>query len=234
MTAQHHKILAIETATPACSVALMAGETLISREQVGSNIHSQVLLDMIQEVLKEAGIAVGELHAIAVGQGPGSFTGLRIGVGVAQGLAYGAGCPMIGISSLDALAVQANTMGRVIAGIDARMGEIYWCDYQVDRAILNRKTALSLSSPMDLQAELSDGSGSSGGYLVGNAWAEYQDQLNELIQSYQQLPDVVFPNATGVLTLAKEKYQAQDWVSAIEFAPEYVRNNVAKKSVSRK
>jgi len=123
-------ILAIETSTSACSVALGLGDDLIfKRSQVGNNIHSQVLLTMVQEVLEEASFSVNGLNAVAVGQGPGSFTGLRIGVGVAQGIAYGVGCPMIGVSSLMALAFQSREEGLVIAALDARMGEVYWGCY---------------------------------------------------------------------------------------------------------
>jgi len=119
-------LLAIETATSSCSAALSVDGEVCERIEVGQNIHSQVLLSMINELFQESALEVGQLDAVAVGQGPGSFTGLRIGIGVAQGIAYGADCPMIGVSSLDALALQAATDGRVLATIDARMGEIYW------------------------------------------------------------------------------------------------------------
>ena len=98
-------ILAIETATSRCSVALCYQAHTYTRDQVGNNVHSKVLLGMVSEVLAQAGISASGIDAVAVGQGPGSFTGLRIGVGVAQGIAYGADVPMVGISSLDALAV---------------------------------------------------------------------------------------------------------------------------------
>jgi len=80
-------IIALETATSSCSVALQVSDTIIGRSEVGNNVHSKVLLNMVQEVLEEAGVVASELDAVAVGQGPGSFTGLRIGVGVGQGLA---------------------------------------------------------------------------------------------------------------------------------------------------
>ena len=112
-------ILAIETATSSCSVALNHQEGVLVRHEVGNNVHSKVLLEMVQDVLNEAGLKADDIDAVAVGQGPGSFTGLRIGVGVAQGIAYGIDAPMIGLSSLDALANQAPNDGRIIAGIDA-------------------------------------------------------------------------------------------------------------------
>ena len=119
-------ILAIETATSSCSVALSVGDLMFERSEIGNNIHSQKLLSMIEAVLSESQINVSDLNAVAVGQGPGFFTGLRIGIGVAQGIAYGVNCKMLGISSLAALAQQALDKGYVIAGIDARMNEVYW------------------------------------------------------------------------------------------------------------
>ena len=117
-------ILALETATSCCSVALRIDGDIVQRSEVGNNIHSKVLLGMVESLLLEASITAQNIEAVAVGQGPGSFTGLRIGVGVGQGLAFGANCPMIGVSSLDALALQAQRSGPVISAIDARMGEV--------------------------------------------------------------------------------------------------------------
>ena len=100
-------ILAIETATSSCSAALRIDGEVVIRNEIGNNLHSQVLLGMVESLLVQAKLDAQALEAVAVGQGPGSFTGLRIGVGVGQGLAFGANCPMIGVSSLDALALQA-------------------------------------------------------------------------------------------------------------------------------
>lgn len=233
MSRQPLVLLALETATSACSVALAVGPEVYHRQQQGNNIHSAVLLEMVQAVLQESGVAVQQLSAVAVGQGPGSFTGLRIGVGVGQGLAYGVACPMIGVSSLDALAQQSGVNGPVIAGIDARMGEIYWCEYTCDFASgqrqFSRNTALQLTIPSAVTA--APGSHPT---LVGNAWAAYHDALApDFIQKCTHFGDSAFPHALAVLQLAKNKYFAKDWVPATDFAPEYVRNNVAKKMGDR-
>ena len=143
-------ILAIETATACCSVALSHQGELSERSLVGNNVHSQVLLEMVQDLLQLAAISVNDLDAVAVGQGPGSFTGLRIGVGVAQGIAYGADCPMIAVSSLDALAIRAPSDGVVLAGIDARMGEVYWAEYSKNLNALERISALQVSPPEEV------------------------------------------------------------------------------------
>lgn len=220
-------ILAVETATSSCSVALRIDGSVVVLEEVGNNIHSQVLLSMIERLLTQASLAPMELDAVAVGQGPGSFTGLRIGVGVGQGLAYGANCPMIGVSSLDALALQAEGDGVVFAGTDARMGEIYWCDYQKNGSKVSRIGDLKVSAPAMIVPDASTSMVS----LVGNAWAEYREDLPEgLLKVSRHQEQIVYPSAGALLSLAEEKFANRDWVSAIEFAPIYVRDDVAKKS----
>ncbi|MFT4630000.1 MAG: tRNA threonylcarbamoyladenosine biosynthesis protein TsaB [Arenicella sp.] len=224
-------ILAIETATSSCSVALSHGDLVFQQAQVGSNIHSQVLLTMVQEVLAQASLVICDIDAVAVGQGPGSFTGLRIGVGVAQGLAYGVNCPMIGVSSLDALAHQANLDGHVIAAIDARMGEIYCCQYRNVAGQLQRLNELEVLKPAVVNATANQFTNV---FLVGNAWSEYWQEFDlELLQHATHLEKIVYPSAVSILHLAQSKYRAKETVCAAEFAPEYVRNNVAKKAVAK-
>jgi len=216
-------ILAIETATSCCSVALRVNDEIIVRSEVGNNVHSQVLLGMVQSLFAQAYLNVQALDAVAVGQGPGSFTGLRIGVGVGQGIAFGADCPMVGISSLDALALQAQGDGAVIAAIDARMGEVYWCEYQKEGARVSRQGNLNVTPPEDV-------SGQAGAALVGNAWTAYAASFSSLDTENNLQDSVVYPSAGALLSLAEEQYLVGNWVSATEFAPIYVRDDVAKKS----
>jgi len=216
-------ILAIETATSSCSAALSKDGMVLEQAEVGSNVHSKVLLEMVNALFDEFAISVADLHAVAVGQGPGSFTGLRIGVGVGQGIAYGANCPMIGVSSLDALGMQSDKNGRIIAGIDARMGEIYWCEYEKHQDQLTRISSLQVTPPNEVSC-------SENVYLVGNAWSEYQDSLSDDLKARsEQLQNVVYPSAQALLTVAETRYANGDRISAAEFAPIYVRDNVAKK-----
>jgi tRNA threonylcarbamoyladenosine biosynthesis protein TsaB len=197
---------------------------------VGSNIHSQVVLQMVCDLLDEAQTSMQCLDAVAVGQGPGSFTGLRIGVGVAQGLAYGVDCPMIGISSLDALANQAACEGPVIATIDARMGEVYWCEYFKSASTVVRQSDLQVSAPHML---VSQGQGEL--QLVGNAWAEYTGQFSSELMAHATVDaSQIYPSAVSMLALAQQSFALGDIVNPVDFAPVYVRNNVAKKSVARK
>jgi tRNA threonylcarbamoyladenosine biosynthesis protein TsaB len=228
MTDKYSAILAIETATSACSVALSVEGEGYFRTAVGNNIHSQVLLSMVDEVLQQASITTSDLQLIVVGQGPGSFTGLRIGIGVAQGLAYGANCPMIGLSSLDALALQAAEEGPILAGIDARMGEIYWCEYVNQKMGLMRYGDLRVTAPQAVTC-----SSDLAPTLVGNAWAEYWDRLGEhLRKGVNHLDNIIHPSAAALLELAMLEVAKGTTAlcSPIDFVPEYVRDDVAKKS----
>ena len=126
------KILALDTATEACSAALSLDGAMSERYEVIGRGHAEQLLPMVQELLAEAGVALAALDGIAFGRGPGSFTGLRIGAGVAQGLAFGAGLRVAPISDLAALASRAATLRGerfVLACLDARMAQVYWAAY---------------------------------------------------------------------------------------------------------
>ena len=123
------KILAVETSTELCSVALLWGEEILVEEVIAENRHSELLLPMIRRVLARAGAKAAGMDAFAFGQGPGSFTGIRIACGIVQGLAFGAVKPVVPIPSLLALAAQAGAE-RVVAALDARMGEAYLAAYE--------------------------------------------------------------------------------------------------------
>lgn len=130
-------ILAIETATDACSVALLAAGGLAVRHAVAPRRHAELVLAMVDEVLAEAGRDLASIGAVAFGRGPGSFTGVRIAAGVAQGLAFGADLPVVAVSTLHALAEGTRRRSgatRVLAALDARMGEVYWGAYRAATA----------------------------------------------------------------------------------------------------
>jgi tRNA threonylcarbamoyladenosine biosynthesis protein TsaB len=122
------RLLALDTATEACSVALLTEHGLMSESVEIGRGHAQEILGMVDRILAAGGTTLGSLSGIVAGIGPGSFTGVRVSVAVAQGLAFGAGLPVIPVSSLEALAVEAIGRGaeRVLACLDARMGEVYW------------------------------------------------------------------------------------------------------------
>ena len=122
------RVLALDTATEACSVALLTDAGLTGAWREVGRGHAEQILDMVDAVLAEAGVALRMLDGIAVSVGPGAFTGVRIGVSVAQGLAFGAALPVVPVTTLEALGWQAMRGGaeQVMACLDARMGEVYW------------------------------------------------------------------------------------------------------------
>lgn len=120
-------LLAIDTATEQCSVALRHQGNTLERCMPTARGHAEIILPMVQEVLAEAGLSMQQLDAIAFGRGPGAFTGVRIAIGVAQGLAYACDLPVVPISNLAAVAQQAaGVTGSILVCMDARMAEVYW------------------------------------------------------------------------------------------------------------
>jgi tRNA threonylcarbamoyladenosine biosynthesis protein TsaB len=128
------KVLAVDTATEACSVALWTEAGVIARFKEMGRGHAEEVLGMVEAVLQEAGLRLSALDGIAAGVGPGSFTGVRISVSAAQGLAFGADLPVVPVTSLEALASQVLQDGidQALACLDARMGEVYWGAYRAD------------------------------------------------------------------------------------------------------
>jgi tRNA threonylcarbamoyladenosine biosynthesis protein TsaB len=128
------KLLALDTATEACSAAVWVDGTVLERYELAPRRHAALILPMIEAVLAEANLSPLQLDAIAFGRGPGAFTGVRIAVGIAQGIAFAADLPVIPISTLAALALgaaQETGYSRIAAALDARMGEVYWGVYAV-------------------------------------------------------------------------------------------------------
>ena len=128
------RVLAVDAATEACSVALLSGDEVIGRCAEGGKSHAQQVLSMVEAVLAEAQVSLSMLDGIAASIGPGAFTGVRIGVAVAQGLAFGAGLRVAAVTTLEALAFQVMRRGaaRALACLDARMGEVYWGCFAAD------------------------------------------------------------------------------------------------------
>lgn len=215
-------ILALETSSEICSVSLRVGESTASREEQAGQKHSELLLPMIHDLLDAAHLRVADLDAIAFGAGPGSFTGLRIGCGVVQGLGFAAGCPVVPVGSLEALAEAADGQ-RVVVCTDARMGQIYHGAYERKDQMWQAILPPSLCDPGKLP-EL-PGNGWLG---CGSGFERYQESL--VAQYREQLVDVkmgVIARAREIISLGAKYLAAGHSVSSAEAVPVYVRDKVA-------
>ena len=149
------RLLALDTSTEYLSLALYLDGEIICRETHAGIRHSDLILPMLDGLLVEAGVSLTSLNGIAFGQGPGTFTGIRIGCGVAQGLAFGADLPVVGIPTLLALAESAE-QDQVIACLDARMGEVYLAAYRREQGAWCEVHAPGLYVPKDAPAVIGD------------------------------------------------------------------------------
>ncbi|MEN9583065.1 MAG: tRNA ((37)-N6)-threonylcarbamoyltransferase complex dimerization subunit type 1 TsaB [Pseudomonadota bacterium] len=225
------KILAVDTATEACSAALQVGDTLFSRWEEAPRDHTRKILPMVQAVLDDAGITLGELDAIAFGRGPGSFTGVRIGISVAQGLAFGVGVPLIGISTLAAMAQGAYRLDgaeQVLTAIDARMNEVYFGRYELIDGRMQLVGDEVVSDPVALV----DARGKLAGRVtcVGTGFETYGETLSGLADELA-VSQVRFPAAIDMLPLARAAWLAGEAVPVEQATPVYLRDKVTWKKL---
>jgi tRNA threonylcarbamoyladenosine biosynthesis protein TsaB len=224
------KLLAIDTATEQCSVALAVDGALFTRVVSTARNHADMILPLVNEVLSEAGLALKDLDGLAFGRGPGSFTGVRIAVGVAQGLALASGLPVVGISNLAAVAQLAATTyslptgAHVLVCMDARMQEVYWAVYRVS----DRVELVSIESVSAPSAVMIDGIDITFG--AGTGWQAYP-VLRERYPGLK-VDDGLLPRATEIAMLGQAALQAGLGVRADQAQPVYLRDDVARPSVA--
>lgn len=223
-------ILAIETSTQACSAALLCRGQLAQRYRVAPRGHGELILAMIDELLREAGLTPSRLSAVAFGRGPGAFTGVRIATAVAQGIAYAADLPVVPVSTLAALAqagYRLKDYRAVLCATDARMGEVYWGAYQVQRGVVSLLGEECVCRP---EAVPSPGKGAWRG--IGNGWAVYAGRLPDVLAQTpeQQMTDLL-PRAEEVALLARYEFEQGRVVAAEQAMPVYLRDSVAQKSI---
>ncbi|OGT33603.1 MAG: tRNA (adenosine(37)-N6)-threonylcarbamoyltransferase complex dimerization subunit type 1 TsaB [Gammaproteobacteria bacterium RIFCSPHIGHO2_02_FULL_39_13] len=212
-------LLSFDTATHACTAALYVDEKIYSRFQIVPNQHAALLLSMIQDLLNEANITRTELTAIAFGCGPGSFMGVRLATGFAQGLAFGLHIPVISISTLQIIAQVAyekTGAKKIISGWDARMHEIYWGIYASDdNGVVQPQQEDTLCAPSQLDTKLISEVGC---IFAGNAWQYFSDNLPSDVS--------IYPEAKAMLTIALSKYLRGEITSPEDAHPHYVRHHV--------
>jgi tRNA threonylcarbamoyladenosine biosynthesis protein TsaB len=234
-------LLAIEAATDVLSVAVLAGDREHERTIAAGQRHAELVLGVIDGLLERAGLAVRDLDAVAYGAGPGSFTGLRIACGVAQGIAAARGIPMLGIGTLASMAAGVGA-ARVIACLDARMGEVYHAAYE--QAGDARMTSPSGESPFsDLREVIPPGlyrpdavplPPGEGWIGCGPGFAVHGAALaRRLGPSLHAIRADVMPSAGAVARLARPRLAAGEGVDPALAAPLYLRDRVALKTRER-
>ncbi|MBK4769690.1 MAG: tRNA (adenosine(37)-N6)-threonylcarbamoyltransferase complex dimerization subunit type 1 TsaB [Pantoea sp. Morm] len=227
------RILALDTATEACSAALLNQQQIDARFEIAPRDHTQRILPLVQELLQAQSLALDALDALAFGRGPGSFTGVRIGIGIAQGLALGANLPMIGVSSLATMAQGAWRLTgatRVLAAIDARMGEVYWAEYQRnEQGAWQGAESEAVLKPEAAQARIAQLSGEWA--TVGTGWQAYPQLLAGATGAQLLTTTVTLPAAEDMLPLALSAWQRGDSVAVENAEPVYLRNEVAWKKL---
>jgi len=223
-------ILAFDTSTSACSVALSYDDQIINEHIIQPRGHADLILSMIESLLGKAGITLNDVSIISFGQGPGSFTGLRIAAGVCQGISYSQNIPVIALSSLRILAQGAyrETQHKNIAILqDARMSEIYWGCYSLDNNydsnhIMQLIGMESVSKPEMIQLD-----STKNWYCVGEALLSYKTKLNLSDNIINK--EFYYPNAIDMIALAKYELDKNNSIKAKEVNPVYIRNQVASK-----
>lgn len=216
-------ILSIETTTKNCSVALSnEGKTVTLKEVADQNFsHAERLHVFIEEILKENNITFKDLSAIAISKGPGSYTGLRIGVSSAKGLCYALNIPLISIDTLTSLAKQIKIEeGIIIPMIDARRMEVYAAYFNPNFEMIKEVKALVIdeNSFLDVNTTI---------HLIGDGALKFKETLTD--DKFRFYEDVVYPSANEMSYLAFEKYKKSDFENVAYFEPYYLKDFILNK-----
>jgi tRNA threonylcarbamoyladenosine biosynthesis protein TsaB len=217
------RFAAIETSTEWCSVALFLEGEIFSLERRAGARHSELALPMLQNLLQQSNTSIEDLQAVAFGAGPGSFTGLRIACGLAQGLALARGLPVLGVSTLAAMAEECGAP-RVVACLDARMREVYYAALEKDVAAKHATTWREVVPVQCIAPTAAPAPPGDGWVACGNGFAAYPDLKR---MNFVTIHSDVHPTAAAVARLAAPRLAAGEGVDAALAAPLYVREKVA-------
>ncbi|RMT58233.1 hypothetical protein ALP29_01271 [Pseudomonas syringae pv. avii] len=222
-------LLALDTATEACSVALLHDGKVTSHYEVIPRLHAQKLLPMIKQLLEDAGTTLAAVDAIAFGRGPGAFTGVRIAIGVVQGLAFALERPVLPVSNLAVLAQRAlreHGASHVAAAIDARMDEVYWGCYRETAGEMRLVGTEAVLAPEAAQLP-ADASGDWFG--AGTGWG-YGERIKVTCAEQDA---AMLPHAEDLLALARFAFERGEAIAADQAAPVYLRDKVAQTKAER-
>lgn len=223
-------LLAIETSTDAGSIALWRDGEVLLRDCPRGVSHSETLLPLIRSTLAEAGLGFADLSGIAFGAGPGSFTGLRVACGVAQGLAFAHDTPLLPVGTLEAMAFAARSeaSARVLVALDARMGEVYFGSFDVS------SDAVAALGPVGVHPPGAVPLPASGGWLAcGNGLAAYPALRGRLAPAVDAWLPELMPTADAVARLAAPRLARGERVDPADAVPVYVRDKVAQTVAER-
>jgi len=217
------KILAFDTSTDWCSVALSYGDEIIVMENNATKRHNELILPMIDEVLRKAQLKLAQLDAIAFGCGPGSFTGIRLATSIAQGLAFGANLPLIPVSTLRILAQTAHdkfAVSQAIVLLDAHMNQVYCGVYRAENDLMVNVVDDFVSTPTNLALpeQCKNWPG------LGNGWSIYADKLRQL-SARDTLKEELYPDGRSLIALAIDAYRRGQTLSPLMISPAYLSGN---------
>jgi tRNA threonylcarbamoyladenosine biosynthesis protein TsaB len=216
-------LLALDTATEACSVALLHDGKVLTHYEVIPRLHAQKLLPMIKDLLAEAGIGLSALDGIAFGRGPGAFTGVRIAIGVVQGLAFGLDRPVLPVSNLAVLAQRAlreQGATQVAAAIDARMDEVYWGCY---REVAGEMKLVGEEAVMPPELAALPSAATGDWFGAGTGWG----YAGRIAVSVVGQDATLLPHAQDLLTLGTFAWDRGEAIIADDAQPVYLRDKVA-------
>ncbi|MDX2421955.1 MAG: tRNA (adenosine(37)-N6)-threonylcarbamoyltransferase complex dimerization subunit type 1 TsaB [Amphritea sp.] len=224
------KILALDTSTDACSVALSIDGEIQEDFRIIPRQHTRQLLPMVDEMLSAAGLKVAQLDAIAFGRGPGSFAGIRIATGAAQGLAFAAELPVLPVSTLAAIALNAareHHVDRIISTLDARMNELYSCAYEMRDGLPVALGNETVSAPENIVLPAGDR-----WFAAGKGWV-YLDSMSAEVQQAVGTPVLdIYPSAGVMCELAIDAFARGEGISAELAQPVYLRDTISWKKIS--
>lgn len=231
MTTEALRVLAFDTSAHVTSLAVGTGSELIEQHEATAGKHAETLLPNVKALLAQAGLTLQQIDVIGVGVGPGSFTGVRVGVATAKGLGLALQKPVVPVVSLDALAHEALRVTdslRIAACLDAFKGELFCAVYTRDGSVVEREIAPLHATPELVRERLAAVSGDELMALVGAGISRYPELLADAPGAWQIYNGIVAPRAGVVAELALARFAAGDVPPLAKVAPVYVRDSDAQ------
>lgn len=221
-------LLALDTCTENCSAALLIDGRVFAVSEITQRGHSESILGMLDQLFQQAGCHLTDIEALVFGRGPGSFTGVRVGVAVAQGIAFAQDLPVLPVSTLAAVAQAAyvkHGVSEISVALDARMGEVYHADFVIKDGLATAVSDEQVCPPEKLRPF-----DQQNWFGAGSGWAAYQQTLSDnFADQLQGMDSDIYPSAEAMLPLAKQMFADHKALPAYQALPVYLRNNVAKK-----